>query len=152
MAVGEFYAIDAVACETCGTQYSTGSDAPHLLSIMTEDHLIVRDYDRFVAEIAENNRDRDGSSPRFVASSVIASTQRVEDATYAVTINARPYFDGQRVWPKDILLRHEDYPFEPDTNPSSLRALAVDVLQQDLTDYYNRHGWEQAGGTEVQRE
>jgi hypothetical protein len=119
---------------------------------MTDDHIILNDYDDFIAEIAENNRDRDGSPPGYVANHVIVSVERIDDDSgYAFTFNARPYTDN-RVWPSQFVEARPDYPFKPGFDVESLRALCVEMLRQDLVAYYEKHGWEQAGGAIVQKD
>lgn len=116
----------------------------------TDTHLAQTDFAQFVEQVAENNRERDGSNPRYVANHVIIGTDVNEDAitgdpVHHLLFNPGVYFDGERPWPKDILLGCDSsafYPFKQDPG-LSLREIAVDILADAITEYYDEHGWEQ---------
>lgn len=116
----------------------------------TDQHLAVTDYDQYVETLAENNRERDGSSPKHVAEIAIVSVAAQhsdntelddgESVLNYLRFNAEPYYHA-RAFPKDII-RGKKYVDVYATDALSLREYAVSVLEDDLINYYNEHGWE----------
>jgi hypothetical protein len=111
------------------------------------------DFEAFIKTIAENNRKRDGSSPRHVANNVIVAPEYT-DGGYVLVFNGRPYYDGQRATPMDIIdgcSSEEYYPIRSSEDSPSIRSLAVDITAQAVAKYYDEHGWEQNDGRTITR-
>ncbi len=95
-------------------------------------HLIHNNYGQFVHEVAKNNLERDGSNWAYVANHVIFAPTYM-DGDIVVEFSAGPYYDGDRVYPGDVIRGADTrgrYPFDPPKE--TLRDIAVELLAEDL--------------------
>jgi hypothetical protein len=89
------------------------------------------EFDTFVAEVARNNANRDGSSPRSVAECVITSIAVIGDGEATLSHNAGVYAD-ERISPTDVL-RHTIHDADSPTGlPNGYRQAAVDLLAAEI--------------------
>jgi len=89
------------------------------------------DFDDFVEQIATNNIERDGSSAKYVAESVITSIEVLDDSTATLTTTGGDY-SKFRINPTDVL-RYTVYDVEnPKQLPSGYRRAAVVLLANEI--------------------
>lgn len=89
------------------------------------------DFYSFVETVAENNIERDGSSAKYVAESVITSIEVFDEDTAALTTVGGDY-SNTRITPTDVL-RHTVYDVEsPKQLPSGYRRAAVVLLANEI--------------------
>lgn len=99
------------------------------------------EYDEYVQELAESYGTVDGSHPNSIAEMSIISQQPME-SEMAITTIAQPWHD-ERITPSAVIFGSEMKQLPPE--PSTLRALAVFVLTEDLIAYINDHDITPAG-------
>lgn len=98
-------------------------------------HAIRTDYDQFLETVVTNNVERDGSNWKHVANVVIVATEYIPDEGWVLRFNAHPYYDGQRVYPADVLreaTHPSNYPYDESIDDGDLREAAVRTLANDL--------------------
>lgn len=86
------------------------------------------DLREFARELARNSGHE---SPKTVAEVAVISTDQREDDIILLLFGMDRFVDDPantiRVWPKDVLMAYQDYPFDG-KHPTDLRDLAVSIL------------------------
>lgn len=89
------------------------------------------DFYNFVERVAANNIERDGSSAKYVAESVITSIEVFDEDTAVLTIVGGDY-SNTRITPTDVL-RYTVYDVDnPKQLPSGYRRAAVVLLANEI--------------------
>ena len=98
------------------------------------------EYHEWVETIAQNNIDRDGSHPGYVANSCVTDIHRVDKKEFTLLYNGEPYI-SERVSPTAVLeyALEDVHSFEITT----YRETAVDLLAVDISQAQQRI-WEKS--------
>lgn len=89
------------------------------------------EFDEFVRTVAANNIERDGSSAKYVAESVITSIQVLNDDTATISTTGGEY-SNFRITPTDVL-GYTIYEVEkPKQLPNGYRRAAVVLLANEI--------------------
>lgn len=91
------------------------------------------EFDDFVAQVAKNNIEKDGSSAKHVAESVITSLVVLDEDTATLTTTGGPY-SNVRVTPTQVLNYTIHEVPKPEALPSGYRRAAVVLLRNEIAE------------------